>query len=155
MAAYIKDIVSGLFLVLIAGIGFWEASNIKPRFPMGVDSGFFPQIAFGMLGLFAFFIAARALYSKTGTQDDVPILPAGKKAAALTILAIVAYCLVIPVAGFAIATFFFLTAQMLILAPKGSMKPLWFMGISGVITMIVYAAFTYGFNLVLPTGTVW
>lgn len=168
MRAAHRDIVSGAFLLLLA-VGLHLAARAIPaKFPIGVDSGFFPEVVSAALGLFALVILVQGFRSRTRNgqvsaeetevpqeDDRVSFVRAGG------VLALIAlYGAGLAAVGFLPATLVFLTLLIYLLAPPeanhpGARRLTVSVAVSLPATLVVYAAFTYGFEVLLPSGGVW
>ncbi len=179
-----RDIVSGaVFLLLAVGLHL-AARAIPAKFPIGVDSGFFPEVVSAALGLFALVVLVQGFRKRTrngqesaeGQEevagDDAPasIVRAGG------VLALIAlYGAGLAAVGFLPATLVFLTLLIYLLAPpevyhpeayrpeahhpetrrSGARRLAASVAVSLPTTLVVYAVFTYGFAVLLPSGAVW
>lgn len=193
-----RDIVSGAFLLLLA-IGLHLAARAIPaKFPIGVDSGFFPEVVSAALGLFALVILVQGVRSRTrnGRESaegtEVPeeevrlsggvtgVVGAGVVRAGGVLALIALYGAGLAAVGFLPATLVFLTLLIYLLAPPEAYRPetchpetchpethhpetrrsaarrlTAAVAVSLPTTLVVYAVFTYGFAVLLPSGGIW
>lgn len=163
-----RDIVSGAFLLLLA-VGLHLASRAIPaKFPIGVDSGFFPEVVSAALGLFALVILAHGIRSCIRNDQESAEeteLPAEEVRVSVVraggVLALIAlYGAGLAAVGFLPATLVFLTLLIYLLAPPeanhpGAHRLTVSVAVSLPTTLVVYAVFTYGFEVLLPSGEIW
>lgn len=183
MRAAQRDLVSGAFLLLLA-LGLHLAARAIPvKFPIGVDSGFFPEVVSGALGLFALVILVQGFRKrKRNGQESAEGTEAGQKDTRVSVvragvvragvvragavLALIAlYGAGLAVVGFVPATLIFLTLLIRLLTPPEAYRPEAYrpdarrliaaFAISLATTLVVYAVFTYGFEVMLPSGGNW
>lgn len=148
-----STILAGAVLLVLAGLLFFQASQIQQRMPIGVDSGFFPEIAAVALGL----LAAIILFQGFGTMPVIRlerVAPAGRKAVAISLALIIAFGVGMATLGFLPATFLYLMAQFYVLSPLDQRRPVLFAVISLSAAVVIFFIFTRGFNLNLPSG-IW
>lgn len=146
-----NTILSGAMLFVLAGVIFTAASKIKSRFPFGVDSGFFPEIASGTLGVLAVIILFQGLRTASDLEME-PVAPEGKKTVMLSLALIVAFGAGMAIAGFLPAAAIYLFTQFNVLSPPSQRRPFNFALIAlGAATTIQFI-FANWFGLVLPTG---
>lgn len=152
----IKDLVAGAVLLVLAIIVHIVARRIEARIPMGVDSGFFPEVASGLLGFLALVIILQAVLGRRevrGAGDGVePELPRNLFRVAATCLLIVVYGLCVPRVGFVLATLAYLPLQFLLLSAAEDRNWPMFGVIAAVATGVIYVVFSFGFGLILPSG---
>lgn len=148
-----KDLVSGSVLLLFAVAVYIAARGIERRIPMGVDSGYFPELASGALALLALFVVVRGLVgmarrrAESGATSESGILRV-----AGAFVAIVIYGLSIPYTGFILATFVFLMVSFAILPSVGAANRLKDALLAAIMTAAIYLIFTYAFGVILPRG---
>lgn len=147
-----RDMVSGGVLLLFAVAVHIAARGIERRIPMGVDSGYFPELASGGLALLALFILVRGLIGTARGGAETADGPSGYLRVAGGFVAIVIYGLSIPYAGFIAATFVFLMAAFAILPSAGATNRLKDALIAAIMTAAIYSIFTYAFGVILPRG---
>lgn len=151
MQQRINTILAGVFLLVVALGLFVLASQIQRHIPIGVDSGFFPEIASIMLGLLAVLIFVQGLRTPADAMLET-VAPKGKRAVALSLALLVAYGAGMATLGFLPATAAYLLAQFWVLSPPDQRRPLVFAGIALGAAIFVQLIFTRGFGLVLPMG---
>jgi putative tricarboxylic transport membrane protein len=159
MSARTRDIISSSVLLVLAIAAFIYARGIHPRFPTGVGSGYFPELASALLAILSVVSLASAI-RRSAEPRPTASLPTAKTisggvsltAVGATALLIVIYGLAIPRIGFAVATAVYLFAQFLLLAPREDRHWISFGLTSLIASIVIYATFTYGFKLALPRG---
>lgn len=146
-----NTLLAGAFL-LVASLGlFVLASQIQRRIPIGVDSGFFPEIASITLGFLAVLILVQGLRTSAELKLD-DVAAKGRQAVAMSLAFLVAYGAAMATLGFLPATAAYLMAQFWVLCPPSQRRPLVFAGIALGAAIIIQLIFTRGFGLVLPLG---
>lgn len=151
MQRRINTILAGVFLLVVSLGLFVLASKIQRRIPIGVDSGFFPEIASIMLGLLAVLILVQGL--RTPAEQKLEAVAAkGQQAVALSLALLVAYGAGMATLGFLPATAAYLMTQFWVLSPPDQRRPLVFAGVALGAAIIIQLIFTRGFGLVLPLG---
>lgn len=86
-------------------------------------------------------------FMKSAAQS--PLKQVATKEVLITTALILLYPILIPAVGYYVTTVFFLFSLMWILHPK---KPMFYMAISTVVTVIMYCAFTVFLKIWLPKG---
>ena len=148
-----KDVLSGTILFVFSIAMFWNASHIERILPIGVGSGFMPEIVAAMLTLVSAVIVFNGVKAnrRGGTaggflqRDQLPVVAA-------TFVLIGAYVACLEVAGFLVSTFVYLTLQFAVLAPRGERNWVRFAVVGAVATVGIYYAFVELFDLILPVG---
>lgn len=151
MQQRINTILAGAFLLVIAATLFILASQIQRRIPIGVDSGFFPEIASIALGLLAVIILIQGVRTSSDLRMDV-VAPKGQRAVFLSLVLIIAFGAGMATFGFLPATAVYLFAQFLVLSPPNQRRLVLFALIALGSATAIQTVFTRGFALVLPTG---
>lgn len=144
------DMVSGIVLFGLSIFIYINASGIEQRLSVGLDSGMFPELASILLAILSAIVVIRA-WRALG-RADAQIDKRGLAAVALSFCIILAYVIAVGLLGFVVATIIYLPLQFFALSPAGERRWLSFVVVSIVTTAVVYAAFTYGFRLILPRG---
>lgn len=147
-----------VFLAL--GVGaFAIAINIPRRMPIGIDSGFLPEIVAG-----AIIVASLALLGRTLTKRNVARVkdPEPAEAAtaqnrrlpvlALNLLLLMLYLVVLPVLGFLLATLPYLFLQAVLIGNRTLRALVGYAIFALVGTLLTWGIFDKGFGLVLPSG---
>lgn len=152
-----SDIFSGAGVLLFAVAVHLAARGFERRIPMGVDSGYFPELASGFLAFLAILMIARGAIGLRRSHGPGPETrdPDAFQAAARvlgSLVAIVAYGLSIPYLGFILATFLFLNVSFAVLPTVGPTRWLRNALIAALLTATIYGIFTYGFGVILPRG---
>lgn len=158
MTKGMKDIVSGSILFALSIAMFVAGLDIKKVLPVGVGSGFFPEVVGAALGLIAALIVVqgvRALGSEGGRQAAPAGTDAGTGAGWVvlaTLLLIGFYVAFLKPLGFIPTTFLYLVGQFTVLAPKGQRNIVAFVVVAAVVSVATYYLFLKVFELMLPTG---
>lgn len=151
MQQRINTTLAGAFLLVIAVTLFILASQIQRRIPIGVDSGFFPEIASIALGLLAALILIQGLRTSSDLRMDV-VAPKGQRAVLLSLVLIIAFGAGMSIFGFLPATALYLFAQFYVLSPPDQRRLVLFALIALGSATAIQFVFTRGFGLVLPAG---
>lgn len=151
MQKRIETIAVGIVLLVLAGVIFFKASQIQQRMPIGVDSGFFPEVAALALGLLAVVIFFQGIGPAPDVCSDT-VAPKGRKEVALSLLLIIAFGIGMDTIGFLPAAVLYLMAQFYVLSPPDQRRPLLFAAIALSAATVVFFVFTRGFGLNLPLG---
>lgn len=146
-----NTILAGATLLVMAGVIFAAASQIKSRFPFGVDSGFFPEIASATLGFLAVIILLQGLRTSPDLEME-PVAPEGQKTVLLSLVLLMAFGAGMAVIGFLPAAAIYLFAQFFVLSPPGQRRPLHFALIAVGAATVIQFIFANWFGLVLPSG---
>ena len=145
-----RNIASGAFLLLFSVAVFAIAWQIQPRIPVGVDSGFFPEVVSAVLAVMALIILVNGLRMPAG-EDDRALEPQGRNAVIATLVLITIFGIAMAHLGFIVAAAGYLTAQFYILAPREQRNIFLFAGIGVGAAFIIHLIFTGGFGVILPT----
>lgn len=151
MQQRINMILAGASLLVIAITLFILASQIQRRIPIGVDSGFFPEIASLALGLLAALILIQGLRTSPDVMMEA-VAPKGQRAVLLSLGLITAFGAGMATLGFLPATALYLFAQFHVLSPPDQRRPVVFALIALGSAVAIQFIFTRGFGLVLPLG---
>lgn len=160
-----KEIILGLLMLALAGFYLHHATLIRIRSTVNVSvsAKLIPEI----LGVLVIILGVSQLVTgikyllevkrqdrESGTpfsfisrlelRDAVPVI--------LTFIIILGYVLVFEQLGFVVSSTLCMFCQMLILTPKGKMRPVLFFVISLVSAFVIYVAFRKGLSLSLPAG---
>lgn len=146
-----NTMLSGAVLLVLAGVIFAAASQIKSRFPFGVDSGFFPEIASGVLGVLAAIILLQGLRTAADVEME-PVAPEGQKTVVLSLALIIGFGAGMAVIGFLPAAVIYLFAQFYVLSPASQRRPHYFALIALGAAIVIQFIFASWFGLVLPKG---
>ncbi len=148
-----KELFLGLIMLAVAAVYLIAATRIEIRILTTFNSRFVPYILGLMilvLGLVQSFRALRELHKKnrgeeTGDKTDV-------QAVILTFGLIVVYVITLRPVGFLINTIWMMVLMMMLLSPRKEWKPVQFVIISVITSVIIYYAFRSGLDLMLPGG---
>lgn len=151
MQKRLNMILAGAFLLLIAITLFIVASQIQRRMPLGVDSGFFPEISSIALSFLAIVILAQGLRLSPDLRMAA-VAPKGQRAVFLSLALIIAFGVGMATLGFIPSTAAYLFAQFSVLSPPDQRRPLAFGLIALGSAITIQFIFTRGFALALPTG---
>lgn len=151
MQQRINTILAGAFLLVVAVTLFVLASQIQRRIPIGVDSGFFPEIASAALGLLAAIIFIQGLRTQSNLRMEA-VAPKGQRAVVLSLALIIAFGAGMATLGFLPATALYLLAQFYVLSPPDQRRPTVFALIALGSAVAIQFIFIRGFGLVLPAG---
>ena len=158
-----RELGLGIAMLALAAFYLHHASLIRIRSSVRVDARLVPQalgtlvVVLGVLQIAAG-IRRLAAARKENREERIPevFLSAEEKRIAkpvsLTFAIIFGYALLFDRLGFIIASTLCMFLQMLVLAPKGRARPLFFFAIAAAAAVVVYIAFRKGLNLSLPQG---
>lgn len=155
-----KELAIGI-LMLAAGLIYLAMTTQLPDKGL-IDAAFVPYLLAGLLCLLGIMqlLASRHPRSAPLSTEEKLEAEAEKAAGASdyptvfkTLGLIVLYTLVLQPLGFPIATALYLYLQFLILTPTGQ-RPnhLGYVAIAVITSVLIFVAFRYGFDLMLPAG---
>lgn len=155
-----KDVFCGGALILL-GAGLYAASfGIKSVALNLIKADFFPRLDAALLVLLGVILVITGLVKarRFRPPEDKPV-PFWKNDGTVSMLETLAlitvYLFALKPVGFLLSTFVYLTAQMLVLAPRekrGKKDVALFVFISAVTALTVYLVFVKVFYLMLPAG---
>ncbi|WP_410218046.1 tripartite tricarboxylate transporter TctB family protein [Paracoccus sp. (in: a-proteobacteria)] len=159
----LKDVIVGAAMTG-AGIAYLSMAAALPR-KDGVDAATVPTILAWMmiaLGVIELIGALRRHPAQDSGDQTAPTLatatvppPAssGMLTVGLTLVLIAGFITALRPLGFPIATALYLFLQFLVLTPRSSRPPMGlYAGLAVGCTAVIFAAFRYGFDLLLPAG---
>lgn len=136
-----------LFCLLTIGYVYWETGTYPHTDDLSMDAGLYPRFLIVILLLLAVALACRAFKERvrtgTFTIKNKPSL-----IATLLLGAMVAYCVLLGIAGYALATTAFVFSVSLMF--RGTPKEGLIVGVG--ITTLLLALFRFGFQVPLPGG---
>ncbi|SBV98047.1 membrane hypothetical protein [uncultured delta proteobacterium] len=136
-----------LFCLLAGGFVFWETGTYPPPADASMDAGFYPRVLVCVLFLLATILAVTLIRKRKRSGRFSPGSPPSSASLAL-VGCMVLYCLLLTVAGYAVATILFVFAVTLLF--RGSIKEGAAVSLSA--TVFLEALFRYGFQVPLPPG---
>ena len=150
------ELVFTSFLFLAGLVVLWDASQL-PELAIAdfVGSKLFPSIIGWMLVIFAAIQLGAVLRGKLGEPEDIEGGKADSKIHlkkfALIFSGLLAFALLINVAGFIVSAILLFTAVVYALNPK---KTRWFVAvpIAIAVSLVIYFGFTEGLQINLPWG---
>lgn len=141
------DLVAGLSFLAVAAVYFHQSLFIVRGFASDrLGPAFMPRLLAGALALLALALLARAA---AGRSKATPPPPARVGLLAATVVLLVAYALVMPRAGFLVATPAFLAA---VLACLGVQEPVPLVLVAAGVTAALYGVFGRLLGVLLPPG---
>ncbi|MCF3936171.1 tripartite tricarboxylate transporter TctB family protein [Acuticoccus sp. M5D2P5] len=155
-----KENLLGGALFLIFGLAAYVyARSIPRRAPVGIDSGFLPEIVALAIAVLGAVLLVRSLPRRGRTDGDADRAPDAGEAErivwltlGLTVAAIAGYIVLLPIAGFVIATALYLFVQLVIFASRSPRALLYAALFSIVTSVAAWGLFRHGFGLILPHG---
>ena len=148
-----KDVLSGTILFVFAIAMFWNASQIAQILPIGVGSGFMPEVVAVILAVISVMIVFNGVKANRVSGTVQAGLPREQfLVVGATFVLIGAYVACLESVGFLVSTFVYLTLQFATLAPRGERTWIRFVAIGAVATVAIYFAFVELFDLILPVG---
>lgn len=161
-----KEILLGVFFVLLGGFYLYESTFIRIRSSVAVNARLIPQIlgvmilVLGVIQLIsgAKYLATVLIGNHLDKKAEVFLSDEEKRDVrpiVLTFILIILYAVCYEWLGFVISSTSCMFFQMMILTPKSAKRPGFFLIISFVVAMAVYVTFRRGLNLMLPEGVLW
>lgn len=154
MRESVKDIIAGIFLLLLAVLVFIYSFSVKVFIPIDIGSGFFPRLVAVMLAVVSLPIIGGGLrrYAREkGSPFSVPYVNVFGVTASTICMG--AYIALLDVLGFFIASVLYLFAQFSVLAVNDRKNMIRIGILSLVIPVFVYVVFVYGFDMILPESS--
>lgn len=147
----------GQLLFLAIGVGMYAytvVSDFQIRSANDIGSGGVPKIICGIIIALSLIKIVMLVLDKSVSDKAVKNenIHYSKGIAVIGVLAI--YCFAIKAIGFPILNPIMLFVEMILLAPKEKRNYLLFAILSVVVTIIVFIAFYYGLDLMLPAGLI-
>ena len=156
-----QDILIGAAAILFSVIMFLASGKVavNPQNPVPVDSAvFLPRVVFSLLiiiGLYLIFTGAKHI---PANRESAPAGEALEKMAkgtlrsfgALLMLAVYAFCF--NRLGFVLSSILYMVANMMYMTKKEKRRPLLFLVIAVVMTLLVYFCFRQFLYIYLPNG---
>ncbi|WP_339251615.1 tripartite tricarboxylate transporter TctB family protein [Sporosarcina sp. FSL W8-0480] len=162
MIPKIRDVQSGIFLLIVSVIMFSATLSFKKLTTSLVGPAFMPQVIAGLIALMALAIiiqgirnvkaervkeASSDVVTKKDPKDEVTYRPV-----ILTFILMAVYVAVMPFVGFLITTAVYMFIQMMILSDKPERRWLLFAVVSVVASATIYYVFRNVFYVMLPSG---
>ncbi|MBR1407343.1 MAG: tripartite tricarboxylate transporter TctB family protein [Clostridia bacterium] len=155
-----KDLILGIVMLLLSGGYLFYARQIKtrPKLTPGYASA---QIMPTLLGVLLAILSVLCIIQgvrnmkKQETEGNAKKVDRGDlMAVLLTFAVIVGYVIILPMAGFCLATVIYLFLQMIILSPADKRNYGLFCIVAVAFTAIVFIAFRIGLQQLLPRGVI-
>ncbi|MEO1109687.1 MAG: tripartite tricarboxylate transporter TctB family protein [Pseudomonadota bacterium] len=146
-----NTVFSGTVVLLLSAVVFFFASQIDRRIPIGVDSGFFPEIAAAFSSVLGLVILVQGLRTDQSLKMEGTGRE-GHRAVSLSLLLLLAFGAGMAIIGFLPAAVLYLFFQFLVLSPKKQRRIGMFALVAVASSTAIYLAFSLGFGLVLPSG---
>lgn len=163
-----KNLVAGAFIFVFAIIFYILSFNIQlTNIDTLVGSRFFPQAVTILMMICSALLIIESLVKnkrnkesgKTDMTNQETEVEEGQKPnyknTILVFTSLGIYVILLDKIGFMISTVIYLASQMFILESKEKRNPVKYIIISIITTIVVYYAFTKGFSLMLPRGSVF
>ena len=152
-----RDVILGCVMLAFGTFYLVTAQSIKTR-PKLVshlaNARFVPTILGSLLIFLSILVLIKAIrYVKhydPAAEKDAP--KDDTRTVVLTFALILLYVMGMDPLGFIISSILYLFLQMMVLAPTEKRKPLVFAIVAVVFTLILYFAFRFGLDLILPAG---
>ncbi|MDW0116126.1 tripartite tricarboxylate transporter TctB family protein [Sporosarcina thermotolerans] len=162
MVPKIRDVQSGIFLLVVSVIMFSATLSFKKLTSTAVGPAFMPQIIAGLIALMAIAIIIQGIRSvkaereKESSADAVvekdPKDEVTYRPVILSFILMAVYVVVLPFVGFLITTAVYMFTQMMILSDKPERRWLLFAVVSVVSSATIYYVFRNVFYVMLPNG---
>ncbi len=155
-----RDGITGLVALAASLVLFWLTLGLEKNPLVPIGPGFYPQIVLGFTALLGLALVAQDLLGRR----KAPAVPEAPKAApggklnytlvALTFAVFGAYVLLLPLAGYRVATFLFVLGCSFLLEPPRR-AGLWVRGgvLAAITTVVTYYVFEQYLAVLLPRGT--
>ena len=152
MRASVKDIVSGIVLLLIAVGVFVLALQVPIIVPIDTGSGFFPKVVAVLLGIVSLPILAGGLrqYAKEKGSPQATAQYVNVFGVTASIASMAIYIVLLDSLGFFIASAIYLLIQFCILAVNNRKNMVRICLLSLGVPIVVYVIFVHGFDMILP-----
>lgn len=152
-----RDVIAGVLFFVIALAYYLGSNSLKNIGSSTVNTDFFPKvcgIAMMALSVILIVTSVRRLYQAKNQQEetDVPFEKAGAIRVVFSILLLAIYIALMEPVGFLLMTILYVYLQIMVLTPRNEWKLIRFAAISVIFSVIVYCAFLYGFDVMLPQG---
>ena len=144
------DIVGGLIGILIGLYAIWEGSKMPEDVVMKIGPSFFPNILASLLIIFSMILIVNAMRGRSkGEVTPLKLSDKGVQRGLITLVAAVAFCVVLDPVGFIPTSIVFLAFMMWIM---GNRKPLQIALAPPLITLTIWLIFEKVLNLSMPAG---
>jgi len=145
-----RDIAAAVVLLLVAvGYGYMAARLPERSLPDTPPPSFLPWINTVLLAALAGLLLLRSLGPDAGPERESVDARTGLTAGAFLVLFVI-FIAVLPYAGFLLASVPFFGLMMLLFGERNPLKVA--LGALGT-PLLLFAVFRYGFNVLLPQGT--
>ncbi len=148
-----KELILGLIMLAVAAVYLIAATQIQIRILTTFNSRFVPYILGSMvlvLGLVQSVRALRELHKNK--REETAENTTDVQSVLLTFALIVVYVITLRPIGFLINTIWMMVLMMMLLSPRKEWKPVQFVIISVITSVIIYYVFRSGLDLMLPGG---
>lgn len=162
-----KDIISGGAMLLLAGGILLGANQIKiHKLSSMVNAAFMPRLVGGAMAVCALIVMVEGIFHLKKVQQAPPsdapqeaeipgVNKDEPKPMIATILLMIGYALLFEPLGFILSSALYAFGQIMVLTlPENRTKKQWIMAavVAVVVSVLVYAAFRYGLDMLLPVG---
>lgn len=149
-----RDVILGVAMLLFGCFYLYSVTLIKVRRANNFANSRFMPIVLGclMVILSVIILIQGIKRAKAFDASKQEVEVSDNLAITLTFALIVGYIAILKPVGFLISSIAYLFLQMMVLSPKEKRKPIVFIIVSVAFTVIVYFAFRYGLDLLLPMG---
>lgn len=146
-----RNIIAGIVLLGI-GLGYGVLTSQLPvrTLPHTPDPSFFPWLNTGFILVLAAALLLQAYLARENAEESIDGISPGRSViVALTLGAFFLYVIVLPIAGFLLATIPFFAILMLLF---GERRPVWVASGSILLPVLLFVVFRHGFGVFLPRG---
>ena len=146
----VADIVGGLIGILVGAFALWEGSKMPTDVVMKIGPSFFPSILGAMLILFSAVLLVNALRGRSkGKIETYRLSDKGVQRGLITLVAGVAFCVVLDPLGFIPTSIIFLSFMMFVM---GKRNPVLLTLTPALITAAIWLVFEKILALSMPAG---
>lgn len=148
-----ESIIIGVIFLVIAAVYGSQIPNIKISNFAPINSAFFPKLCCVILAVLALqqlINGVRTLKSNWAEGDEAD--KTDYMCVAQTFGMTIVYVALLDPLGFIISSIIYLFFQISILCPKAEFKPIKFLIISVITSLVIFVVFKNGLGLMLPRG---
>jgi putative tricarboxylic transport membrane protein len=146
-----REVAIGIVMLLTGAAYLWATSRIPPK--AAIDSTTVPTILGWLMCLLGAVQLGTAIRMPAGDSGGQGAEAVDYATLLKTAALIVGYVALLNTVGFVLMTVLYLVLQFIVLTPAGRRPTyLTYVVVAVVSTVVIYALFRYGFDMVLPVG---
>ena len=147
-----RDAIAGLAVAAASLALFWITLGLEKSPLVPIGPAFYPSIVLGISAALGLALAASAFLPRKGGRGRAA--PANYRLVALSFGVFAVYVVLLPLAGFRVATFVFAAALNLVLSPPRAARHWARALVYGAVTALAtYYVFEYYLQVLLPRGS--